>query len=96
LEYTGYKFDDIMNLAKKYNYKKIMIMRDTWDYGIWCIVDKIIFNPDGKYGKAYGFINYKNGNKKHGEILSAGTYAWIVVKTLEEDLEIVNKLKIEP
>ena len=46
-------FDNIMGLAKANGLKKIMIMRNSWGNGNWCIVNKVIFKPDGKYGFAY-------------------------------------------
>lgn len=84
----NYEYDNIMTLAKKHNLKKIMIMRNSWSDGNWCIVNKVVFKPDGKYGFAYGHIHYKDGDKTNGEISCAGTYAWRVIKVLEEDLEV--------
>lgn len=83
-----YEYDNIMNLAKKYNFKKIMIMRNSWNNGNWCIVNKVVFKPDGKYGYAFGHIHYNNGNKSNGSIPCAGTYAWRVIKVFDEDLEV--------
>jgi hypothetical protein len=83
-----YEYDNIMSLTKKHNLKKIMIMRNSWSSGNWCIVNKVVFKPDGKYGFAYGHIHYKDGNISNGEIPSAGTYAWRVIKVLEDDLEV--------
>lgn len=80
-------YDNIMNLAKQNNLKKIMIMRNTWGFGSWCIVNKVAFDGKG-YGNAYGYIHYKNGNTHHGEIECAGNYAWRVVKVLDEPLEV--------
>lgn len=94
-----YEYDNIMSLAKKHNLKKIMIMRNSWNDGNWCIVNKVVFKSDGKYGWAYGHIHYKDGNKINGEIPCAGTYAWRVIKVLEEDLEVEykdNSTKITP
>jgi len=82
------EYDNIMSLAKKHNLKKIMIMRDSWSNGNWCIVTKVVFKPDGKYGSAYGHIHYKDGKKSNGAIPSASTYAWRVIKVLEDDLEV--------
>lgn len=83
-----YEYDNIMALAKKHGLKKIMIMRNSWSFGNWCIVNKVVFKPDGKYGFAYGFTKYANGNKVSGKIACAGTYAWRVIKVLDEDLEV--------
>ncbi len=88
-----YEYENIMNLAKKYNFKKIMIMRDSWNNGNWCIVNKVVFKPDENYGFAYGHIHYKDGNKVNGAITCAGTYAWRVIKVLEEDMEVVYLMK---
>ena len=83
-----YQYDNIMNLAKESGFKKIMIMRNSWGKGNWCIVNKVVFKPDGKYGYAYGHIHYSNGNTSNGSIPCAGTYAWRTIKVLEEDLDV--------
>lgn len=83
-------YDNIISLAKKSNYKKIMIMRNSWDKGNWCIVNKIVIKPDKKYGYAYGHIQYADGNIKNGSIPGAGTYAWRIVKVLDEDMEVIE------
>ena len=83
-----YEYDNIMALAKKHGLKKIMIMQNSWSFGNWCIVNKVIFKPDQKYGFAYGYTKYANGNTRSGKIDCAGTYAWRVVKVLDEDLEV--------
>jgi len=84
----NYEYDNIISLAKKHNLKKIMIMRNSWNQGNWCIVNKIAIKPDGKYGYAWGHTHYANGNTANGKIDCAGTYAWRVVKVLEEDMEV--------
>lgn len=84
------QYDNIISLAKKSNYKKIMIMRNSWGKGNWCIVNKIIIKPDKKYGYAYGHIQYSDGNTKNGSIPCAGTYAWKIIKVLEEDMEVIE------
>ncbi len=85
-----YEYDNIISLAKKSNYKKIMIMRNSWGKENWCIVNKIVIKPDKKYGYAYGHIQYADGNTKNGSIPSAGTYAWRIVRVLDEDMEVVE------
>ena len=52
----NYEYDNIISLAKKHNLKKIMIMRNSWNQGNWCIVNKIAVKPDGKYGYAWGHM----------------------------------------
>lgn len=84
------EYDNIISLAKKSNYKKIMIMRNSWGKGNWCIVNKIVIKPDKKYGYAYGYIQYADGNTKNGNIPCAGTYAWKIVKVLDEDMEVIE------
>ena len=84
----NYEYDNIMALAKASGYKKIMIMRNSWNNGNWCIVNKVILKPDGKYGYAYGHIHYADGNKFNGSIPCAGTFAWRTIKVLEEDMEV--------
>lgn len=83
-----FEYDNIISLARKNNFKKIMIMRNSWNEGNWCIVNKIKIKPDGKYGYAFGHIQYANGNKKNGSIPCAGTYAWRVIKVFETDMEV--------
>ena len=80
-------YDNIMNLAKKHRFKKIMVMRNTWKFGSWCIVNQVHFTDNG-YGRAWGYTHYSNGNTDMGEIRCAGNYAWKVVKVLDEDMEI--------
>lgn len=82
-----HEYDNIMNLAKEHNFKKIMIMRNSWGNGNWCIVNKVEIKENG-YGSAFGHIHYSNGNKSNGSIPCAGTYAWRVIKVLEEDMEV--------
>ena len=35
-------YDNIIALARSVNFKKIMIMRNSWNTGNWAIVNKII------------------------------------------------------
>lgn len=88
---SKYEYDNIISLAKKNNFKKIMIMRNSWNNGNWCIVNKISINKDGKYGEAYGHIHYASGDKTNGNIPCAGTYAWRVIKVFEENMEVEYK-----
>ena len=85
-----YEYNNIMALAKESGYKKIMIMRNSWNYGNWCIVNKVMLKSDGKYGFATGHIHYADGNTINGNIPCAGTYAWRTIKVLEEDMEVVQ------
>ena len=59
-----FEYDNIISLARKSNFKKIMIMRDSWGNGNWAIVNKVTIKPDGKYGFAFGHIHYANGIRK--------------------------------
>lgn len=79
--------DNIMNLAKQNGFKKIMVMRDRWNYGNWCIVNSVKIKSNG-YGSADGFIQYADGNRKYGNISCAGCYTWRVIKVLDEDMEV--------
>ena len=88
MDNSNYEYDNVMSLTRKHNFKKIMIMRNSWDNGNWCIVNKVVFKPDKKYGYAYGHIHYVNGNKSNGSIPCAGTYAWRVINVLEDDMEV--------
>ena len=65
---SEFEYDNILNLARKHNFKKIMIMRNSWNTGNWCIVNKIVVKPGGKYAYATGHIHYANGNKTNGTI----------------------------
>ena len=88
MDNLNYDYDNIMSLAKMHNFKKIMIMRNSWNNGNWYIVNKVVFKTDEKYGYAYEHIHYANGSKSNGSIPCAGTYAWRVIKVLEEDMEV--------
>ena len=54
------EYDTILALARKSNFKKIMIIRDSWNTGNWCIVNSIEIKPDGEHCKPYGYIKYYN------------------------------------
>lgn len=82
------EYNNIILLAKEAKFKKIMIVRNSWGPGNWCIVNKVRINPDGKYGSAYGHTHYANGDTVNGSISCAGTYAWKTVKVLDEDMEV--------
>ena len=86
--------DNIINLTKKNNNKKIMIKKTSWGKGTWCIVNKVIYNDYNEYGDAYGYINYKNENTKNGMIQGSCTYSWNLIKVLDEDLEIEYRSKL--
>ena len=83
-----YEYDNIMSLAKKAGYKKIMIMRNSWGNGSWAIVNSVTLKPGGRYGCAEGHIQYSNGATKNGNIECAGNYSWRTIKVLEEDMEV--------
>ena len=85
---ASFHYDNIMALAKEADYKKIMIMRNTWADGNWCIVNKVVLKPGGKYGFAYGHIHYRNGNEYTGSIDCAGNFSWRTIKVLEENMEV--------
>lgn len=86
----SFEYDNIMALSKKADYKKIMIMRDSWSYGNWAIVNSVTLKPDGKYGFASGHIHYADGNTKNGNIECAGCYSWRIIKILEEDMDVIQ------
>ena len=54
------EYDTILALARKSNFKKIMIIRDSWNTGNWCIVNSIEIKPDGEQCKPSGYIKYSN------------------------------------
>lgn len=82
------EYDTILSLAKKNNFKKIMIMRDSWSVGNWCIVNIINIKPDGEYCYAYGYIKYSNGNTFNGRLPAENTYSWKLIKVLDEDMKV--------
>ena len=82
------EYDTILSLAKKNNFKKIMIMRDSWSVGNWCIVNIINIKPDGKYCYAFGHIKYSNGNTFNGRLPAENTYSWKLIKVLDEDMKV--------
>ena len=86
----NYEYDNIMSLAKKAGYKKIMVMRNSWGQVNWAIVNSVTFKPDGKYGFASGHIHYANGNTSNGNIQCAGNYSWRTIKILEEDMVVTQ------
>lgn len=55
------EYDTILSLARKSNFKKIMIIRDSWNTGSWCIVNSIEIKPDGEHCKPYGYIKMQMG-----------------------------------
>lgn len=82
------KADNIFNLAKKAKYKKILVKRDSWNVGNWCIVNYVRLNPSNQYGVAYGHIQYANGNTHHGKIDCAGNFSWQLIRILKEDMTV--------
>ena len=81
-------YKNIMQLAKENGYKKIKIKRNTWGES-WAVVEKLKLNPHNEYGKAYGHIEYSNGNIEDGEIGCAGNFSWRVVEVLDEDMMLL-------
>ncbi len=81
------RYTNIMLLAKESEYKKIKVKRDTWGNS-WCIVNKVCLKQNGKYGLAYGHIEYSNGNFVDGEIPCAGNYSWRTVEVLSEEMDV--------
>ena len=86
----NYEYDNIMSLAKKAGYKKIMVMRNSWGQENWAIVNSVTLKPDGKYGFASGHIHYANGHTSNGNIQCAGNYSWRTIKVLEEDMVVTQ------
>ena len=83
------EYDTILSLAKKSNFKKIMIMRDSWNAGNWCIVNRIKIRANGKECNAYGYIKYADGNTFNGYLPANNTYSWKLIKVLDEDMEVI-------
>ncbi len=84
------EYDTILSLVRESNFKKIMIMRDSWNTGNWCIVNSIEINPDGEHCKTYGYIKYANGNTFNGYIPASNTYSWKLIKVLDEDIKVIE------
>ena len=84
------EYDTILSLARKSNYKKIMIIRDSWNTGNWCIVNSIKIKPDGEHCIPYGYIKYSNGNTFNGYLPVSNTYSWKLIKVLAEDINVVE------
>lgn len=84
------EYDTILSLARKSNFKKIMIMRDSWNAGNWCIVNTIKIRHDGKHCNPYGYIKYANGNTFRGYLPADNTYSWKLIKVLEEDMKVIK------
>ena len=85
---NNYEYDNIMALAKKAGYKKIMVIHNSWGQGSWAIVNSVTLKSDGRYGFASGHIHYSNGNTSNGNIQCAGNYSWRTIKVLEEDMVV--------
>lgn len=86
------EYTNIIELARRANFKKIMIKRDSWNYGNYCIVNEIKLKHDKneKYCDfVLGFIKYSNGDKKTGSIEGANTYIWRTIKVFDDqDMKI--------
>lgn len=85
------EYNTILNLIKASNFKKIMIMRNSWGFGSWCIVNKIVLKDDNRLSYALGHIHYKDGNTSTGSIDGANTYSWKTIKIFNEDIEVKNQ-----
>lgn len=85
-------YDTILSLARKNNFKKIMIIRDSWNGENWCIVNAIKIKPDGKYCRPYGYIKYANGDTFNGYLPAANTYSWKLIKVLDEDMKVIKEI----
>ena len=88
--YIEPEYDNIFKLAKKNNFKIIVVKRRTWGKS-YAVVTGVTLKPygDGRiYGNAYGSIHYSNGNEEHGEIPNAGCYQWKVIEILNGDMTV--------
>lgn len=84
------EYDTILALARKSNFKKIIIIRDSWNTGNWCIVNSIEIKPDGEHCKPYGYIKYSNGNTFKGYLPADNTYSWKLIKVLDENMKVIK------
>ena len=78
------EYDTILSLARKNNFKKIMIMRYS------CIVNSIEIKPNGEHCKTYGYIKYANGNTFNGHFPADNTYSQKLIKVLDEDIKVIK------
>lgn len=88
-------YTNIIELARRADFKKIMIKRNSWSYGSNCIVNQIVLkdNKDETYcAYVLGHIKYSNGTRRTGVIECANTYAWRTIKVFEdEEIKVVKK-----
>ena len=84
------EYDTILSLVRESNFKKIMIIRDSWNAGNWCIVNSIEIKTDGEHCKPYGYIKYTNGNTFNGYLPASNTYSWKLIKVLDEDIKVIE------
>lgn len=86
------QFYNITQLVVASNFKKIMVCRNSWGGRSYAIVNKIRFdknrNPQYACISAIGRIKYMNGTTFYGSLPCVGTYAWRLIKVLDEDLEV--------
>ncbi len=75
------------------NYKQIKVRRTTWGES-YAIVKKLHFKHNSdKYPKAYGYCKFSDGSEKLGKIDNAGTFSWVLIDVLEDDLKLVYDVK---
>ena len=84
------EYDTILALARKSNFKKIMIIRDSSNPANRCIVNSIEIKPDGEHCKPYGYIKYSNGNTFKGYLPADNTYSWKLIKVLDENMKVIK------
>ena len=87
------KDDNIFNLAKKVDYKQIVVKRNTWRNS-WAIVHYVRLDGKG-FGKAYGNSHFSNGTVQKGEINCAGCYQWKLINVLDKPMKVYNQTNTE-
>lgn len=87
------EYTNIIELARRANFCKIMIQKSSWSDGNWAIVNKIYLkdNLNEEYCKnVIGYIHYKTGKPYAGSISAHNTFNWKTIKILHDDkLDIV-------
>ena len=78
--------DNLFNLAKEAGYKKIMVKRESWPFGNWCIVNLMFRNVYDDFGSVYGHTKLSNGDNYHGLILDSDKDIWKLISVLKEDM----------
>lgn len=85
--------NNIGEIAKKHNYKQFICKKASWSFDMKekvAIITTLIFSKsEDEHPKAFGFTWF-DGLTKFNEIKEAGTYTWMFIEELKEDLTILQ------